>query len=180
MRLVLFSIALSCVFFSKAQLAEPHVNWVSMADLEKVQAKEERKVLVDVYTSWCGPCKMMLKNTFENPEVVEYINKNFHAVKFNAEGDEVINFKGHQWTNEGYDPNRRGRNSTHDLTLAIASSQGRIAYPTIVYMDENLNIIFPVQGYMQPDQIMPLLSYLASDSYKEKSYDDYREAAVKK
>ena len=118
---------------------------------------------------------MMLKNTFHNPEVVDYINKNYYAVKFNAEGNEVVNFKGNEWKNEDYDPNRRGRNATHDLTLAIAPSQGRIAYPTIVYMDEDLNIIFPVQGYMQPEQILPLLSYVESDAYKTKTFEAYRQ-----
>lgn len=160
--------------FAFGQLKDAEVKWISINDLETKQKQEKRKVLVDVYTSWCGPCKMMLKNTFHNPEVVEYINKNYYAVKFNAEGNEVVKFKGYEWKNEDYDPNKPGRNSTHDLTLAIAPSQGRIAYPTIVYMDEELNIIFPVQGYMQPAQIMPLLSYVESDAYKTQSYEEYK------
>ena len=43
-------------------------------------------------------------------------------------------------------------------------------------MDEDLNIIFPVQGYYQPERIMPLLSYVASDSYKKKTYEEYQAA----
>ncbi len=176
MRITLLS--LICLLSTQVlfgQLKDAEVNWISINDLEAKQSKEQRKVLIDVYTSWCGPCKMMLKNTFHNPEVVDYINKNYYAVKFNAEGNEVVNFKGNEWKNEDYDPNRRGRNATHDLTLAIAPSQGRIAYPTIVYMDEDLNIIFPVQGYMQPEQILPLLSYVESDAYKTKTFEAYRQ-----
>lgn len=176
MRITLLS--LICLLSTQVlfgQLKDAEVNWISINDLEAKQSKEQRKVLIDVYTSWCGPCKMMLKNTFHNPEVVDYINKNYYAVKFNAEGNEVVNFKGNEWKNDDYDPNRRGRNATHDLTLAIAPSQGRIAYPTIVYMDEDLNIIFPVQGYMQPEQILPLLSYVESDAYKTKTFEAYRQ-----
>ncbi len=173
-----FAILLITATTASAQLQQAEIDWIEIKDLEAEQKKDPKKVMVDVYTKWCGPCKMMMKNTFHNPEVVEYINKNYHAVKFNAEGPDAFTFKGHEWKNEGYDPNRRGRNSTHDLTLAIASSQGRIAYPTIVYMDEDLNIIFPVQGYYQPERIMPLLSYVASDSYKEKTYEEYQAAVT--
>ena len=114
-----------------------------------------------------------MAQTFTDKEVINYINKNFYAVKFDAEGNEKVNFKGYEWTNEDYDPNKRGRNGTHDLTLAIAPVNARIAYPTIVYMDENLNIIQPIQGMMRPPQIMPLLTYMANDKYKEQNYDEY-------
>ena len=41
---------------------------------------------MDMYTVWCGPCKMLDKNTFHNKDVADYINKYYYAVKFNAEG----------------------------------------------------------------------------------------------
>ncbi|MGB1242129.1 MAG: thioredoxin family protein, partial [Chitinophagales bacterium] len=68
------------------------VNWISMEDLPAAMDKEPRKVLVDLYTGWCGWCKRMDKNTFSYPEIASYINENFHAVKFNAEQQENINF----------------------------------------------------------------------------------------
>ena len=40
-----------------AQGAE--INWMSVDELEAAQAKEPRKVMIDVYTKWCGPCKMI-------------------------------------------------------------------------------------------------------------------------
>ena len=54
---------------------------------------------MDVYTEWCGPCKMMDKNTFANRDVLNYINENFYAVKFNGEGNEKINFFDQEFTN---------------------------------------------------------------------------------
>ena len=47
---------------------------------------------MDVYTKWCGPCRLLDKKTFGNPDVSGYISQNFYAVKFNAEGDEEIFF----------------------------------------------------------------------------------------
>ena len=53
-----------------------------------------KKIFIDAYTVWCAPCKMLDKNTFANKDVANYINKNYYAVKFNAEGNETIKFDG--------------------------------------------------------------------------------------
>lgn len=150
------------------------VNWLSLSEAEAKMAKEPRKVLVDVYTTWCGPCRMMDQNTFQDPKVVEYINKNYYAIKFDAESPETITFKGNEYKNEGHDPNKRGRNSTHDLARAIAPVNGRIAYPTVVYMDENFKILAPVQGYHTPQQIEPILKFIAEGDYQDQSFEEYK------
>ncbi len=164
---------LSATAFAQDKHAEGGINWVTVDQLAELQKKEPRKVFVDVYTKWCGPCKMMMANTFTSPDVVAKVNKEFYAVKFNAEGPETVQFKGYEFKNEDYDPNKRGRNGTHDLALAMATVQGRLAYPTMVYMDEKLDIISPVQGYHKPEQLLPLLNYISSNKYKEMSYADY-------
>lgn len=157
--------------FIFAQVNE--INWITWDDVEAKMEKEPRKVLVDVYTDWCGPCKMMNNTTFSDPGVVKYINENYYAIKFDAEGPKEVNFKGATYKNEAYDPNKRGRNGTHDLTRAIAPVNGSIAYPTIVYMDESFGILSPVQGFYRPEQIMPILTFFGEDVYKDKSYQEY-------
>ena len=47
--------------------------------------KQGKPLFVDVYTSWCGPCKRMAKNVFTIPRVGEFYNKNFVCYKLNAE-----------------------------------------------------------------------------------------------
>lgn len=150
------------------------IDWITWNEVEAKMEKEPRKVLVDVYTDWCGPCKMMNNTTFKDPVVVKYINENYYAIKFNAEGPQEITFKGTTYKNTDYDPARASsRNATHDLTRAIAPVNGRIAYPTIVYLDENFGILSPVQGFYQPQQIMPILTYFGDDIYKSKTWEDY-------
>lgn len=50
-------------------------------------AKEKKNLFVDVYTSWCGPCKLMARNVFTQKIVGDYFNKNFVSVKLDAEKD---------------------------------------------------------------------------------------------
>ena len=156
----------------KAQHAQ--INWMSVEEMEAAMEKEPRKVLMDVYTSWCGPCKMMMKNTFTDPNVIAYINKYYYAVKFNAEGKDEVTFRGNTYKNPNYDPAKaKSRNGTHEFTMAVAPVNGRIAYPTIVYMDEDFAILSPVQGYLKPVQIMPILSYFGENSYKTTDWQTF-------
>jgi thioredoxin-related protein len=152
------------------------VKWHSFEEAQELNKKEPRKMMVDVYTKWCGPCKMMMKQTFGNQWVAEYINKNYYAVKFNAEGPDPITFQGKLFENPSYMKDKPGRNATHQLTHAIDPVNGRIAYPTIVFIDEGLNLITPVQGFQQPKQFEPMLKFIAEDSYKTIKWPDYMAA----
>lgn len=126
------------------------INWVTLEEASKLQEKEPRKIIMDMYTNWCGPCKLLDKMTFHNKDVVDYINKNYYAVKFNAEGNDVVNFKGKTYTNPGFNPAKANRrNTSHQL----ASYFSIRAYPTIVFLDEKGEFIAPISGYKQPQQL---------------------------
>ena len=149
------------------------VKWVTLNEAEELMKSEPRKILVDVYTSWCGPCKMLASKTFNDPEIADFINKYFYAIKFNAEGKDSITFRGTTYKNPEYNPASTGRNGTHELTRAIAPVEGKIAYPTVVYMDEDFKIIAPVQGFMAPNAIEPILNYFQDNSYKTIAWEEY-------
>ena len=65
-----------------------NIEWMTLAQAIEAQKIEPKKIFMDVYTNWCGPCKLLDKNTFQNPDVSRYISEHFYAVKFNAEGQE--------------------------------------------------------------------------------------------
>ncbi|WP_127846084.1 thioredoxin family protein [Psychroflexus aestuariivivens] len=148
------------------------IEWMSMNEALDAQEKKPKKIFVDVYTEWCGPCKMMDKNTFTNDDVVEYINKHFYAVKFNAEGTEKVQYKDFNYTNPNYDPKRKGRrNSQHFFANALKVS----GYPTVVFFDEKSDVISPVVGYKTPEQLEIYLKMIATDKYKKiKSAEDWK------
>ena len=59
------------------------------------------------------------------------------------------------------------RNGTHDFTMAIAPVNGRVAYPTIVYFDEELNYLTGVQGAYGAKDLEPVLKWFGTDAYVE-------------
>lgn len=139
------------------------VNWMSMDEALAAQEKESRKIIVDAYTDWCGPCKLLDKNTFQNKKVAAFINDNYYAVKFNAEGIEEVNYLDNVYTNPQHDPNRRGRNSQHEFARAMKLR----GYPSIVFFDEEGKYIQPVVGYKTPRQLEIYLKMIANDDYKD-------------
>lgn len=123
--------------------------WASLGDVEGLMNKAPKKIIVDVYTPWCGPCKMMDRNTFSNPEIISIMGEQFYPVKFNAEGPDPITYRGKEYANPQFDPNRRGRNSRHQLA-SLFPVRG---YPSLVVMDEQFNIIGTITGYRAPEQL---------------------------
>lgn len=126
------------------------LDWYGMGDAEALVAKEKKNIIVDVYTQWCGPCKMMDKNTFTNPEVQKAMSEKFHAIKYDAEGNFDMTFKGKTYGNPNHQPNKRGRNSKHEFA-DFFSVRG---YPSMVVMDENFNILEKIVGYKDPTQFL--------------------------
>ncbi|MFY0714499.1 thioredoxin fold domain-containing protein [Seonamhaeicola sp. NFXS20] len=140
------------------------INWVTLEEAIELQKKTPKKIMMDVYTNWCGPCKMLDRNTFHNKDVVDYVNKHYYAVKFNAEGNEEINYEGKTFANPNYNPELANRrNSPHELSRYFQIQ----AYPTIVFLDEEGKLIFPLRGYQTPPQLELYLKMFKDDKHKE-------------
>jgi len=142
---------------------EKTINWVTFEEAVAAQKKSPKKIFVDSYTSWCGWCKKMDQTTFSNPDVIKYMNENYYAIKFDAEGNDVIELNGKTYSNPNFVPNKSGRNGSHELSRFF----GIRSFPTVVFLDENAQMITPVPGYQTPQKIELYLKFIASDDYKE-------------
>ena len=60
------------------------VNWLTFEQASALAKTKPKKMLIDVYTDWCGWCKKMDATTFANPKIAAYVNQYFYAVKFNS------------------------------------------------------------------------------------------------
>lgn len=165
--LILFSV------FVVANSVAQEINWVTLEEAIELQKKNPKKIMMDAYTSWCGPCKMLDRNTFSNSDVVNYINEHYYAVKFNAEGNETITYQDKTFDNPNYDPAKANkRNSSHKLTSYLKIG----AYPTLVFFDEKGNFITPIVGYQKPQQLELYLKLFKDDHHENmKSQEDFNE-----
>lgn len=162
--LIAFIILISLPIFGNAQ----KINWMTFQEAVKLNETAPKKIFIDVFTDWCGWCKKMDQTTFQNPEVVEYMNENYYAVKLDAEMNDTIVFGGYTYVNMG---GRNGRKGTHQLAAALL--QGKMSYPSYVLMSEENQLITVVPGYLEAKDFLPILKYIADDVYLLESYQDY-------
>lgn len=155
---------ISYLFLLSANVYSQQINWISINELEDVLKTNEKNIIIDIYTNWCGPCKLMEKNTFQNKYISKFINENYHAVKFNAEGNETVTFTEKVFQNPNFDIKRvNTRNATHEFTRFLGVS----AYPTTIFLDKDMSLITPVRGYLIPKQLEIYLELFKNDQYKK-------------
>lgn len=159
----------SCDMLSGAN-ASKTIKWLA---LEKVVNKKskKKKVFIEVYTNWCGWCKRMEKTTFNDPQIARYINTHFYAVKFDAESRKQISFQGKK-----FNYSTAGRRGRHELATMFMQDNEKVGYPTLVFLDEEMEIIQAVPGYRSREEFEIIVTYFAEEHYKTTPWSEYEEA----
>lgn len=147
--------------------SENEVRWLTLDEVQEKMKKEPRKVYIDIYTDWCGWCKVMDKKTFSNPEVAKYLNKHFYSVKLNAERQDDIRFMGKMFS---YVPEQKAN------MLAVELMRGQMSYPTTVLMEEQFQNPQPVPGYLDVNVMEKVLKYFGENHHKTTKFEDYDKA----
>ncbi len=171
-------LALTSIIFSQISYCQTdnknNINWMSFEEAVNKCETSPKKIFIDVYTDWCGWCKKMDQTTFINEDVVNYMNENFYAVKFNAEQTETVNFKGYTFINEKPMGTKKG---THQLAAALL--QGKLSYPSYVFMNENCQVVTVVPGYSEAEDMLLIMKYFATDAFKTTKWEEYSKMQTK-
>lgn len=142
------------------------INWMTWDEAMEAQKITPRKIFIDIYTDWCGYCKKMDNTTFKNTDIRRALSDDFYAIKFDAERKDVVEYNGKE-----YKFVDTGKRSAHQLTHTLID--GRMSYPSFVYLNENNERIMSSPGYKKPAQLLQQLSFIETETYKEMSWENY-------
>ncbi len=152
------------VFTSFMIPAKEKVRWLSIAEMQAAYSKNPKPILVDVYTSWCGWCKVMDKQTYNNDKVAAYINEKYYAVKFDAESKDSVEWNGKKY---GYN----AQNKVNEMAVYLLF--GQMSYPSTVFLSSLDAKPAPLAGFLKPKEIESPLKFFGDGAYKSKNFPEY-------
>lgn len=161
--IVLFSVLVGWFSSSFTGLGDK-VHWITVDELQEIYDKDPRPVIIDVYTSWCGWCKVMDAQTYRNDSVADYINQHYYAVKLDAETKATILWRGKKYS---YDPHYKVN------TFSLFITNGQMSYPTTVLMAGIDLAVSPLSGYFKPGELEAPLKFIGDGFYKKEPYADF-------
>jgi len=126
------------------------LKWNDFDSGYKLAKKKKKLMLVDVYTDWCGWCKVMDRETYAKDNIIAAIEKDYIAIKFNPEIQNVkYTYEGKTYTGQ-------------ELAGAISNNQLR-GYPTTVFINPANKKVTVIAGYKNPQEFIQLLNTIKTD-----------------
>lgn len=122
--LIIATFALSVSNASPLQFVD-----LSLGDAIKLSKEENKKVIIDFYTDWCAPCKVLSNTVFTNDELGDYYNSRFISIRINGESKEGIQ---------------------------LVKQYNVKAYPSMLFLNENGQELLKVVGVREPQELIQL------------------------
>ena len=145
---------------NKDSKAKPELKWKPFDNGFLDAQKGRKKLMLDVYTDWCGWCKKLDRDVYGDEQVSRYLNEKYVVVKLNAEDTSIVSYKDKKYSK-----------------IALARSFGVSGYPTIIFFDSNGDAINSLGGYVAADKFLQIVKYIGGDYYKSMTWEKYQETA---
>lgn len=119
------------IFTTSVIAQEAQITFINqdIAAAKKAAKAKDQIMFVDAYTTWCGPCKMMDRNTFNDKEVATFYNDNFVNLKLDMEKGNGVSFS-----------------STYEVR----------GYPSLLFLDADGQLVHRALGYHNTKDFLSL------------------------
>jgi thiol-disulfide isomerase/thioredoxin len=132
---------------------KPAIKWLSFEQLNDSMKVNPKKIFIEVYAPWCGPCKMMDKKTFPDKYVVKAMSESYYAIKLDGERKDTIFFNGKEYGPVEVKPGV----FVNSLALEIGKEAGTLAYPTLVILDEKYELKYRYPSFLYAEMMEEVL-----------------------
>lgn len=132
------------VWLPSGLAAPDRIKWYSYDEGMALGKREGKKVFLHFYANWCAYCVKMAIKTFNDPLVVNYLNKNFISIRVNADREKKL---------------------VRDYSVR--------GLPSNWFIGENGEKISNRPGYIPPEMLVNMLKYIQTDSYKKMTFKKF-------
>jgi thioredoxin-related protein len=135
---------------------EKKLDWLAFDAATERAAKEGKHVIVDIYTTWCGWCKVMDRETYGNAEVADYLKQNFVLAKVNGESSSRIHWQGKELTERQF-----------------AREVGVTGFPATYFLKPDSELLGGMPGFIRAKDFILVARYVNTKWYEKGKLADY-------
>jgi len=155
MRLLILLVFLTIPFVAIAQ-EKTAFTYKNLEQAQNLAKQDGKKIILDMYASWCGYCKRMVSEVYVDKTVGVTMDAYYHFVRVDIESDAMTVYNGRSFSMK-----------------ELAGGFGVRSTPTYVFMDSEGKIIGAQPGFMPVPMFNLVLSFVGSDAYKTQKFDDF-------
>ena len=142
------------------------LEWLNLEQASVKLQNQKKPLLIDLYTDWCGWCKVMDKKTYTNPDLIKYVSEKFYPVKLDAETKETLSWNGKQF---------KFSNDYRVNEFAVYLAGGNLAFPTTIIIPTDGSGPQAIPGYLKPEEMELVLKYFGEGYYGKTPFQEYQQ-----
>lgn len=124
--------------------APKKILWSDYTPGMALAQKEGKSIFLYFHAPWCGYCVKLKNETFSDDRIKAYLNDHFVSI--------------------GVDTDKRGK---------LAGQWGVRGLPTLWFLEADGTKISNLPGFVNADQLLAILQYIHSKSYKTMNFQEY-------